>query len=219
MVVRPASVRRETLGLVLALLLIVGGMALRFSLAETDAATRYLRPYQKLDNLLTGPDRALFQSLLAAVPEIVDIRDEEGQWPEAELLEMDAIPPFDDSFLPPDQRGCVWSSSDGLTWIDYLGNTEVEGRKYAFILRIIDLHADYHPHPHPGLDYDPTMRVATQVWIYPQPDRPYPGERLPEAGWWWVVTPDDPSLSAPADDRAKPTAADAGNPNPSGETP
>ena len=59
---------------------------------------------------------------------------------------------------------------------------------------MIDLHAGYHPHPHPGVDYDPEMLVAVLVWYFPEAGRPYPGERLPESGWLWLLRPDDPLL-------------------------
>ncbi|MCZ7585984.1 MAG: hypothetical protein M5R36_23150 [Deltaproteobacteria bacterium] len=104
------------------------------------------------------------------------------------------MPPFDQELLPGGLRGFVWKENDGGSWVDYAATRD---DSTSFILRVIDLHEKYHPHPHPGIDYDPRMRLAVQVWIYEEPNRAYPGERLPEAGWIWVVTPDDPSLRLP----------------------
>jgi hypothetical protein len=42
------------------------------------------------------------------------------------------------------------------------------------------------------------------VWFFPEAQRAYPGERLPEAGWFWIVHPDDPVLTGPASQTSNP---------------
>jgi hypothetical protein len=196
-IVRPLDARRETVALLVALALIVALMAFRFTLISTSETQLYMRSYQRLDEILQDDPRSMYQSLLTAVKEVADLRDLEGLWPESELLELEGVPPFDTQLVVPALRNYVWSAHDGISWVDYVGGDPKAEEGFSFILRLIDLHADYHPHPHPGLDYDPKQQVAAQIWVYPEPYREYPGERLPEAGWWWVVGPDDPSLKAP----------------------
>ncbi|MDP8256361.1 MAG: hypothetical protein P9M14_11480 [Candidatus Alcyoniella australis] len=195
-VVRPANGRRETLLVLLALAAIIALMLVRACAFGGEQQQTYLRPYQQLDSVLSNPERTLFQSLLASMGEIEGLREDEGQWPEAALLAMDSIPPFDPRFLPSTLQGYLWTDYNNQSWVDYIGTLPEAGQGRTFLLRLIDLHAEYHPHPHPGIDYDPNMRVSSQIWIYDEPDRFYPGERLAEAGWMWVVTPNDRSLNA-----------------------
>ncbi|MDP8225874.1 MAG: hypothetical protein P9L99_21110 [Candidatus Lernaella stagnicola] len=199
-IVEPLASRRETFFVLAAICVIVLLMALRFAAVGGDDKTQYIRPYQRLDSILSGKQRTLYQSMLASTEDVIELREREGQWPEAALLEIETVPPFDEKFLPPSLRGLTWTEHDGNSWVDYIGQdpNQDDQENITYILRVIDLHAEYHPHPHPGLDYDPNQKVAVQVWVFPQPARPYPGERLPEAGWWWVVGPNDPSLSPDA---------------------
>ena len=196
-IVSPLNATRETMGVLLTIELIVLLMALRFFLISGSEAPQYMRSYQRPDTILSGTQRTLYQTLLSSVSEIEFLRDREGQWPKEELLEVEDIPPFAGAFLPKELQDYTWFGYDGETWVDYIGNNPEDPKAHSFILRVIDLHADYHPHPHPGLDYDPNQKVAVQVWIYPESTRHYPGERLPEANWWWVVSPDDPLLKLP----------------------
>lgn len=196
-IVPPLEARRETIGLLLALAVLVALMTLRFVLLSGESEQQFMKPYHRLDNILQGGQRTLYQAMIAAVPEIVDLRNREGQWPEVELLEMEEVPPFAPQFLPATLQGVVWSSFDGGSWIDYVAQDPSGGETITLLLRVIDLHAEYHPHPHPGIDYDPNEQVAIQVWMFPEANRAYPGERLPEAGWFWVVRPDDPVLTKP----------------------
>jgi len=198
--VPPLDARRETVWLLLCIAAIVVLMGVRFVMSASQSEQKYMRSYQRLDNVLeSGGQRTIYQSLLASVREVEAIRDMEGIWPEVELLQMEQVPPFDIQFLPRRLKNYTWSSYDGGSWVDYVGQNPGGSEPVTFLLRLIDLHAEYHPHPHPGLDYDPNMQVAVQIWIYPEPNRPYPGERLPEAGWLWVVRPDDWTLKKPAD--------------------
>ena len=198
--VPPLDAKRETVGVLLVIELIVLLMALRFFMISGTETPQYMRHYQRLDTMLMGRQRTLYQTLLSSVPEIEFLRDREGQWPEKVLLEMEEVPPFAAVFLPKELQHYSWVSYNSESWIDYLGTNPTDPKTHSFILRVIDLHADYHPHPHPGIDYDPNQKVAVQVWIYPESSRPYPGERLPEANWWWVVSPDDPILKLPQRD-------------------
>lgn len=203
-VVRADSSHRETLILVLTIVLLASLMALRFLAVNEAGGEVQLHPYQRIDNIFSKEERTMYRTLTASISEVVALRNREGLWPEAALLEDEEIPPFNNQFLPPTLRGYTWVGYDGGSWIDYLGQDETGTQKLTFILRLIDLHAGYHPHPHPGIDYDPKLPVATQVWFFPEPERAYPGERLPEAGWLWAVRPDDPVLR-----RASTVAPDA----------
>ena len=199
--VAPYSGRRETLVFGLAALSVLALATLRFTTGEPAATAPELAPYQRLDDELSVPQRTLYRTLTASVPEILALRDREGTWPEAELLELEALPPFDRAFLPADLAAYLWQGYDGGAWIDYFGRADGEGLP-GFILRLIDLHAAYHPHPHPGIDYDPDLAVASQIWFLPAGAAGYPGERLPEAGWLWLLTPDDPVLTRTARETA-----------------
>ena len=207
-IVAPLDARRETIGLFIAIEIIVLLMAVRFFLVSGDEELTYLRSYQRLDTMLVGNQRSLYQTLLTSVSDIEYLRDQQGQWPGLDALEMEGVPPFAPDFLPSSLQAYRWSMHDGGTWVDYLGVNPEDPEAYSFIFRVIDLHKDYHPHPHPGQDYDPNLRLAAQLWIYPEPVRPYPGERLTEADWWWVLSPDDPVLLLPMRDR---TAVDQDN--------
>lgn len=193
-VVRPHCARRETLLLGGLVALILGVVGLRVWMLQSPGSERQLRPYQLSDNALTGAPRTLYRTLLSSIAEILMLREEEGLWPEAELLEATAVPPFARRYLPPALRDYLWLGYDGGSWIDYLGQDPGEAGAPSFILRLIDLHAGYHPHPHPGVDYDPERTVAAQVWFHPESARVYPGERLPEAGWLWLLSSSDPLL-------------------------
>ncbi|MDY6952543.1 MAG: hypothetical protein SWE60_13610 [Thermodesulfobacteriota bacterium] len=201
-IVTPLEARREAIALLGAIALIALLMALRFSLL-TDTKTRQgLKPYQRRDTVLTGQQPVLYRSLLSVVDEVIDLRDEGGAWPDVEFLAKEHVPPFDQSFLPVALKSYVWSRHEGDSWVDYFGENSRRAEEDAsaheptsFLLRIIDLHTDNHPHPHPGTDYDPNMRFASQVWVYPA-KRPYPGERVVEFGWKWIVGRSDRSLGA-----------------------
>lgn len=193
-VVRACSGRRESLLVAVGVGLILGGVALRVVLLGTPLQALHLRPYQRLDTVLAGSSHYLYQTLLAGVIEVVMLRDREGLWPEAQILTEEAVPPFAGRFLPPPLSSYRWVGYDGGSWVDYVGGDPTAEQAPTFLLRLIDLHAGYHPHPHPGVDYDPERSVAAQVWYYPESGRAYPGERLPEAGWLWLVGSQDPVL-------------------------
>ncbi|MDY6836635.1 MAG: hypothetical protein SWH78_01555 [Thermodesulfobacteriota bacterium] len=200
--IAPLEARREAIGLLGVIVLIALLMALRFSLLTGTTPQQGLKAYQRPDTVLTGQQPLLYRTLLSVVDEVVDLRDQEGEWPAVKVLEREHIPPFDKSFLPVALKSYVWSRHEGNSWVDYFGENPkradadaVAHEPTSFLLRIIDLHTENHPHPHPGIDYDPNMRFAAQVWTYPA-KRPYPGERVVEFGWKWIVGPSDRSLWA-----------------------
>jgi hypothetical protein len=200
-VVAPLNARRETIGVLIAVELIVLLMVFRFVLVSDEEHLQYLQPHQQLDTMLTGTQRSLYQTLLSAITDIEFLWDQQGQWPEIALLKQEEVPPFAPEFLPSALQAYTWTRYAQGTWVDYLGNNPMDSNAHSFILRVIDLHADYHPHPHPGQDYDPNQRLAVQLWVYPEPIKSYPGERITEANWWWVMSSDDPSLLLPREDR------------------
>lgn len=196
--IRPHNPGRETLFVFFVSALIILFMGIRFIAVSTKTTAPTLRPYQRLHTAFSESQNTLYRAMLSSLTDILALRDQEGFWPEADLLAMENIPPFDSQLLPKALRGYRWIGYDGGSWIDYLGQDVSGQQPVTFILRLIDLHAGYHPHPHPGIDYDPELTVAAQVWFFPKAQRAYPGERLPEAGWFWIVQPDDPMLTQPA---------------------
>ncbi len=190
--VKPYSPQRELLLLIACCLCIVSTVSLRFYRLAQQPVLIHLQPYQHIDTILTPLQRTLYRNLYASINDIVDLRNQGGWWPEVSLLQQQLVPPFAEELLPRDLHGTVWTSYDGGSWVDYLGYHPQHA--ITFILRLIDLHAGYHPHPHPGVDYDPNRLTAVQVWYFPEPARPYPGERLPDAGWFWLMQAHDPLL-------------------------
>ena len=200
--IAPLEARREAMALLGVIVLIAFLMTLRFSLLTGKKAQQGLKAYQRPDTVLTGQQPVLYRALLSVVDEVIDLRDQEGAWPDVEFLGREHVPPFDKSFLPVALKSYVWSRHEGDSWVDYFGENprrpEEDSSAHeptSFLLRIIDLHTGDHPHPHPGIDYDPSMRFAAQVWSYPA-KRPYPGARVVEFGWKWIVGPSDRSLWA-----------------------
>ena len=206
--VRPASMVREAGFGALFALTVCALAGLRFYLLSTKAENRELAAYQRADSVIAGPDRSLYRSLRSAVPDIIALREREGIWPEADLLRQEWIPPFAPQILPKSLRAMRWIGYDGGSWVDYLGQFTDRSKPLTFILRLIDLNAGYHPHPHPGINYEATRTVAYQIWYHPTPARAYPGERLPEDGWLWLIGPGD-RLPGKGMDSPRPKAPDA----------
>ena len=204
--VSPARGTAEAIGVLAALVAIAIVLAIRAALITAPDADRRLMPYQRLDSGLSTDEQTLFRTLLAAEYDVVDLRGRSGFWPDTGALADAFVPPFDAALVPPALQPYQWTAHDGGSWVDYVGRwTLANGETPAFLLRLIDLHAGYHPHPHPGADYDPEKLVAVQVWTHPEAAPSYPGERLPEAGWSWVLRRDDPRLTR----QMAPTAPDA----------
>lgn len=208
-VVQPHSSQSESFWVAVLAMLIVYAMVMRLGMLQQRDQPIEPKTYQRLDSELSTEAHLVYRTMLASVADIDDLRAQEGQWPEALLLDQEGIPPFARALMPTPADRLQWVSYDGGTWVDYLG-TDVEGEnKLSYILRLIDLHGGYHPHPHPGVDYDPELAVAAQVWVYDQAGRYYPGERLPEAGWSWVLSPSDPVLSRTPIARLQPATGTA----------
>lgn len=192
----PLAARREAMILALVIGLIVLLMAYRFSMFSSEGTTDSMRPYQLIDLKLKNQAPALYRSLLGSVQDILDLREEEGQWPDIALLQSEALPPFANNYLPVGLRGYVWQQFTGEGWVDYFGvnadaaQEEQQGKdplENSFILRIIDLQSTKHPHPHFGQHDGQTKRFSAQIWLNPK-TTDYPGEKLVEKGWKWVVS-------------------------------
>ena len=198
--VRPLSARREAMALAGVIALIVALMAVRFYLVRHKTeASRGLKSYQVKDLFLKNQAPIMYRSLCSVVGDILDLYQDEGSWPDVETLKDEGLPPFDTAFLPPGLKGYVWKMYKGEGWVDYFGvNSDLNKKKkegvdplqYSFILRIIDLENQSHPHPHVNVDSS-KKRFVWQVWVYPAPRR-YPGaDQLVARGWKWVVNAND----------------------------
>lgn len=192
----PLAARREAMALVVIISLIILLMGLRFSQVGTADSGESLKSYQLSDLQLKNQAPTLYRSLLGVVGDIIDLREENGSWPDVALLKSEALPPFASNFLPMGLRGFVWQRHAGEGWVDYFGvnsdavTAEKQGAdplENSFILRIIDLESEDHPHPHLGQHDNPAMRFSSQVWMNPKVTD-YPTERLIERGWKWIVS-------------------------------
>jgi hypothetical protein len=194
-VVQPLDGKREALGVIaviIAVCLIVGA---RLLLLPDSNVSLFMKPYHRLDNTLSELERPMYQALLAAQGEIDFLWEENQTWPTAKLLAKNDIPPFADDLLPASLAGYTWKTYDRGPWVDFIGQREAPGNiDTTILLRSINLHADFHPHPHPGIDYDPNQKIAHQIWFHPQSNQRYPGMQLAERGWFWILSPDDPVL-------------------------
>ena len=192
----PLAARREALALIIIISLIVLLMAFRFSLIRPVDSRESLKSYQLSDLYLKNQAPTLYRALLGIVGDITDLREENGSWPDVVLLKSEALPPFASNFLPIGLRGFVWERHASEGWVDYFGvngdvaSAEKQGAdplENSFILRIIDLQSEDHPHPHLGQDNDPVIRFSSQIWMNPKVID-YPEERLIERGWKWIVS-------------------------------
>ena len=221
--IAPLDAKREATGLLAAILVIGILMTVRFVFVQSTVAEAQLKPYQRFDTTLKGQSPVLYRSLLSIVDELIYLQEQAGIWPTVESLEAEHLPPFDRTFLPVGLKSYEWSRHLGTSWVDYFGHrsvTENESltadERKVFLLRIIDLHTKDHPHPHQGVDYDPNIRYAPQVWLYPE-DRTYtPQKQLPEKGWKWIVSAsqssqsaDNPVISEKADENTVPEILEA----------
>ena len=194
-VVVPLAAKREALALVILISLIVLLMGARFSSLKTVKVGKSLQAYQLSDLHLKSQAPILYRSLLGSVVDILDFREENGRWPDITLLKNEELPPFASNFLPIGLRGFVWQYHPSEGWVDYFGvngdvvEEEKQGKdplENSFILRIVDLQSEDHPHPHFGKHNEQTKRFSHQVWLNPQ-ITDYPAGSLIEKGWKWVV--------------------------------
>ena len=133
--------------------------------SRKDQRLAALLPYQSDYTSLSPELRVVLRELRSTVLDIEEAYQEFGEWPET--LER--------------LRG--WTATPNPTWVDYQRKLDSEN----IVLRVIDLHSNYHPHPHPGIDYDPHDLLASQMWVAAQ-DVPFRPLQLPETGWKWAIT-------------------------------
>jgi hypothetical protein len=202
--VAPKAARREALFLVLAIGLIIACMGLRFYILRSgEEAIREKPACQLSDIYLQNQAPVLYRSLLGVAADIVDLRLEDGSWPDVARLKDDALPPFAANFLPTGLRGYIWKAYAREGWVDYFGiNGDLQAGEpkegsdpleNSFILRIIDLQSDSHPHPHAGNHEEGDKRFVIQVWMNTRPVD-YPGEELVKHDWKWIVGADRSGL-------------------------
>jgi hypothetical protein len=147
--------------------------------------------YQTAELSLTGDPALLYRTLSAAVPDVTALREQTGRWPQPAALAAAGVPPFAAATLPAALRATIWVGYDSGSWIDYYGQSLAPGGG-AFVLRVIDPQAQYHPHPRPDQAYDPALKTAAQTWWFAERPAKYPGERLMDAGGKWIVRAPQP---------------------------
>lgn len=194
--VMPLAARREALLLIAVLVVIVLLMAVRFSAVRVPNNESTLKMYQQQDRLLKNQAPTMYRSLRSVAGDIVDLREDNGTWPDVDMLKNEALPPFADYFLPAGLRGYVWSCYEGDGRVDYFGvnpdtataeKEELDPLDVSFMLRIIDLQNKEHPHPHYGKDSDAVQHYVYQIWMYPGM-QDYPDTAVIEKGWKWIVS-------------------------------
>ncbi len=196
--VLPLAARREALYLGIVIAVIVFLMAMRFSQVRVIDIQQTRPPYQLSDIYLQNQAPVLYRTLLGVTADIMDLRLESESWPKVSLLIEESLPPFANNFLPMGLRGYVWELYPHEGWVDYFGingDVGVKGENKAddplqnsFVLRIIDLESEDHPHPHFGEHANLSTRFVSQVWTNPKLTD-YPGEELIKRGWKWIVSP------------------------------
>ena len=166
-IVQPMDGRREALGVIAVITAICLLVGMRLVLLPDISSPLFIQPYHRLDNTLNEQDRPLYQALLATRGEIDFLWEENQKWPTANFLAQEGIPPFSDNLLPASLAGYSWQTFDRGPWVDYIGQKQSSDENHpTVLLRIINLHADFHPHPHPGVDYDPNQKTASQIWFH-----------------------------------------------------
>ncbi len=202
--VRPLAARREALLLIAVLAVIILLMAVRFSALRVADNESTLKIYQQQDRFLKNQAPTMYRSLRSVAGDIVDLREDNGTWPDVDMLKNEALPPFADYFLPAGLRGYTWSRYEGEGWVDYFGvnpdtaiaeKEEVDPLDVSFILRILDLQNKEHPHPHYGKDSEAVQRYVSQVWMYPGMQQ-YPETAAIEKGWKWIISVTDSAENA-----------------------
>jgi hypothetical protein len=155
--------------------------------------------YQQPDRVLTNQATTQYRSHSAIAGDNIDLRKDNGTWPDVAMLENEALPPFADYFLPGGLRGYAWSRHEGDGWVDYFGvnkdvgiaeKQDLDPLDVSFMLRIIDLQNKEHPHPHFGRDNDVSQRYVYQIWIYPGMQQ-YPAADVIKKGWKWIISVTD----------------------------
>lgn len=182
----------ETSLVAVTVLIVVAALGLRAAPALLERTGRDgLAFYQTAELGLTGDAALLYRTLSAAVSDVTALREQTGRWPQPSALAAAGVPPFAAATLPGALRGTIWVGYDGGSWIDYYGQSLAPGGG-AIVLRVIDPHAQNHPHPRPNTAYDPALKTAAQVWWFAERPAKYPGERLMDAGGRWIVRVSQP---------------------------
>lgn len=196
-VVSPGNSWREAVYLLAAFALLALLSFIRVELLPAKTPNMPQQSYHRLDTNLNDTERTIYQAMRSSQTEVMLLWESaEGAWPAVSLLHEEGIPPFAVDLVPGALKEYTWTMYDRGPWVDYLG---VSAQKAAggpsALMRLINLHADFHPHPHPGLDYDPEQRGAVQIWLHPENGQLYAGMQLAERGWAWIVSADDPVLA------------------------
>ncbi len=198
----PLAARREAMGLCIMIAVIIALMVFRFSHVAGIKTNEIMKSYQRMDRVLEDQDPIMYRSLLSVVGEMTDLREDEGKWPSIDFLKEESIPPFANDFLPTGLKGYKWTIHDNGNWVDYYGvnlekakaaKAKEEPEPVTFILRIIDLQAGEHPHPHAGSDQNKKDKYSSQVWLSTETED-YPGEDVQKRGWKWIISATDSTL-------------------------
>ncbi len=191
LVVPPLAAGRETLGLAVAICVVLLFAGLRFVQVAPKHGREELPSYQLRDIKLKNQAPVLYRSLLSAVDSITWLREAEGQWPSIATLQKESLPPFVDRFLPAGLRGCfTWELQQGASWVDYYGSSKKTGAdplENSFILRIIDQRKGSYPYSVAQQDKGQDSHFAAQIW-FNQHNAAYPKGPLEQRGWKWIVS-------------------------------
>jgi hypothetical protein len=198
LVVPPLAAGRETLGLLVALCVILLLAGLRVIAVAPKQSNHELQAYQLLDIKLKNQAPVLYRALLSAVDSITWLRESEGQWPNVATLQQESLPPFADRFLPTGLRGFFrWEEEQGATWVDYYGSSKnavaaaekagADPLESSFILRIIDRQAGSYPYPVAPQEKGQENRFSAQIWINTN-NAAYSQGPLDQRGWKWILS-------------------------------
>jgi hypothetical protein len=200
-VIRPPSVRAETLNVLkvaVAIVLVAAADVFRPSIGASDVARELpigLLPYQQLIRDAPAGDQRLFRELREGLLEAERIRAETGHWPDVTTLTAEAIPPFAPD--PTRKLEYTWTSVRQDWATNYLG-VPADPSQRAWLLVILE--------PEPGAPADPAPNDETHhrlpdgttlhvsIWSMPEDKRRsgFAALRLPQNDGWtnWLVGTD-----------------------------
>ncbi len=184
--VRPPSVRRETVGVLLAVaaIAVLGGARVAWIRRAGPAAES--RP--ATESALRPEDAPIYQSLLVAADSVVSARDRSGAFPSVDALESDGIPPFAAALLPKERRGYRWEARELPKGRDYVGHDPANAARTAFLLRVVEQEKAGWEGTMAG-SAPPRLRVSVQLYVRRSWEKP-PGELPAADGWFNLVTLD-----------------------------
>lgn len=196
-VIRPPSVRAETLNVLkaaAAIVFVVAAYIFRptFGAPDIAAPAAGLLPYQKLIRDASPNEQRVFRELQEALLEAERIRAETGHWPDVNTLEAEGIPPF--AHDPTQKVDYTWTSVRQDWAINYMG-VPSDPAQPAWVLVILE--------PEPGAPADPApndethhrlpdgMTLHVSIWNIPEAKRRggFAALRLPQNEGWtnWLV--------------------------------